>query len=504
MNAIARGLWIVALAVSAAAPAQDYVPDWSFNAGQYYVDAFSGSATRYYRGERLAQLPGGDVVVAAVVPRRDGAAYALGLVRYDAGGVRRTWSNPGAYGAFANQYVVYDPPLDELRSVIAVKALKVWQDRLFVLIDVERPTEPPGEPSVFTVGHYVDILVFGTDGAFLGATQVMPDASPPAQYSAGGMELYVQNLAVSPPALQLVYAGTRFPNGPGFVRYAVGSGGALTNITGTVQPDPGGLCSASCEITGIALGGRGSLLQPPRIYLAGRYDGGTTPDFLVMQVNANGVPVGSFGSAGAVTIDFPLSSFNGDSGRAIAVTPVDGATGEDAIYVAGEIAGVCSYGAGLAKLRGDGSLDASFGVLGTGRTSWWPPDMDIPQPGCPGPNSLIRLRGGIAVADGKVVLAQRRERGPAVSGGEVSFDAQLTVVDAASGMVESNLLMPYQESGLRARHSGFADIVASGAGRFTATGQVRFFASGTPPQSGPMQVATLCLLADRLFADSVE
>ncbi|TDR48632.1 hypothetical protein DFR29_101252 [Tahibacter aquaticus] len=55
----------------------------------------------------------------------------------------------------------------------------------------------------------------------------------------------------------------------------------------------------------------------------------------------------------------------------------------------------------------------------------------------------------MAVTDGKVVLAQRRERGPAVSGGEIVFDAQLTVVDAAGGGVESNVLLPYRDGGIR-------------------------------------------------------
>jgi len=442
------------------------------------------------------------------VPRRDFGAYAVGLVRYDAVGVRQSWVNPGVLGAAAGRFVIYDPPGPLLRQVQGVHDMVVWGDRLFVLVNVQigeannRLPLPPG----ISVGHAVDILVFGTDGAFLGSTEVMPPTFL-TSYFAGGIALYVPDLTAPVPALHLVYSGMSFDTGNDwraeFVRYEVGGGARLTRIVAR-RPNPAGLCDGDlrCDIREIALGGRSSPADPPRIYLAGSHSLGDSPrDHLVMRVDANGAPVSSFGSGGAVLIDYPTSSYNDDRGQALAVTSRTGSANQDAIYIAGEINGMCSNGAGLAKIRADGTLDPSFGVSGTGTVTWHIPGAPPEQAPCSAWFGGIRLRdsSGIVASGGKIVLATQADYYTPPTAIERKTETLLTVFDAASGAREANSLVPYRENGVRVRHSGTGALVADGAGRYTVTGHVRYFASAPPNVAGRHEVATVRLVVQNPF-----
>lgn len=505
-------LLLLAVAGFQAAQAQDYVPDWSFNAGHHYIDTFAGSLERYYRGQRIVSLPDGDVVVAAQVPRRDSAGYALGLVRYSADGVRRSWANPGGYGVSNNAYVIYDPLTAPLRHVVNVQDMQLWGDRLFVLLDVSfvAPASPLGEPGQIYISHAVDLVVFNTDGAFQSVTALRDStgAAPGTAFRAGGIKLFVPDPQALLPQLNLVYAGTGFLGLQGraeFVRYRVSSTGALTALTPVMKPNPARRCSAStqgCEIRAIALGGRPAPRLPPRVYLGGwTWPPNEAADFLVMRLaGGSGEVLDGFGAdlSGAATFDFPFSSAPDDTGRVLDVVLGRGTGNSDRIYLAGETSGNCRQGAAVVKLLANGLADIGFGSDGNGSVRWFPPDAAPEQPGCPGPHSLIRLRGGMVISEGRIAVASQRERGPAAPDpNETGYDGLLTVIDAYSGEVLANSLVPYTEAGVRKRHSGFSDLVSTGHGRYIVTGSTRYRYSDTTlhaAQKGKWQVATVGLI----------
>ncbi|GMV32065.1 MAG: hypothetical protein AMXMBFR59_41900 [Rhodanobacteraceae bacterium] len=501
--------WAALCALSSVA-ALDYVPDGTFNAGTHYLDTLSGAPERHYQGQRIARLPDGSVIIGALVPRRDFGGYAVGLVRYDADGIRQPWTNPGMYGAAAARFVIYDPPGSPLRKVHGINDLVVWGNRIFVLANVQigNADNPLPQPPLISVGHAVDILVFGTDGAFLGSTQVMPPNFP-TSYFAGGLALYVPDLTTSLPALHLVYAGTSFSTGndwrADFVRYVVGNGASLTRVA-TRQPNPARLCAGEgrCDIREIALGGRSSPADPPRIYLAGSHSFGASPrDHFVIRVDANGTPVAGFGSGGAVRVDYPASSFDDDRGHALAVMHRVGTVNQDAIYVAGEITGLCSNRAGLAKIRANGTLDPAFGADGNGTVTWSIPGAAPEQTHCGPWIGGVRLRdsSGIVARDGKIALASQADYVMQPGESEPKSEALLTVFDAVSGARKANRLVPYRENGVRVRHSGTGALVADGLGRYTMTGHVRYFASAPPNLAGRREVATVRLVAENSLVD---
>lgn len=514
MRHLARLLLLIVVAgFAAATQAEDYVPDWSFNAGQHYIDTFAGSQERYYRGQRIVRLPDGDVVVAAQVPRRDSAGYALGLVRYSADGVRRNWVNPGSYGVSSNGYIIYDPLTAPLRHVVNVQDMQLWGDRLFVLLDVSfvAPGLLLGEPGQIYLAHAVDVVVFRTDGSFQSVTPVRQPGAAPATtgFRAGGIELFVPDPAALAPQLNLVYAGTGFNGTQGraeFVRYRVSSASALTALTSVMTPNPAHRCGGShgCEIRAIALGGRPAPRQPPRVYLGGWSNTAhDEEDFLVMRLAGDtGAVLPGFGSdlSGAATFNFPFSVAPEDTGRVLSVLTSrrSGNFNNDSIYLAGEITANCSYGAAVVKFRADGLPDVGFGSEGNGSVRWYPPDASPEQPICASPNSLVRLRGGMVIAEGRIAVASQRERGPVAPGpNEASYDGLLTVIDAVSGEIQANSLVPYTENGVRQRHSGFSDLVSEEHGRYLVTGTTRYRVYDSTlhePQKGKWQVATVGLV----------
>jgi hypothetical protein len=501
---------VLALAVGGTAVAQDYAPDATFNGGNYFVDAFSGSATRSYRARNLVRLANGDVIVAGLVPRRDsssGASEALGLVRYDSAGARQTWANPGAYGAFGNQYVIYDPASLAPRPIEDVKDIVAIGNRVFVLVEVARyglRNEPPF--GAYFAGHAIDVLVFGIDGAYQSSAQVIDDANTAARDAYGGGIAVYSNFQL-PEVISLVYGGTSIENGihrATFRRFTVGSNGALSDQTGVVYPNPSNYCSAPqrCEITGIALGGR--VGNVPRIYLGGSHFGNNW-DFMAMRVSASGAPVTDFGLGGVRQVGFNISGDNlNDGGRAI-VVKAGGTIGgnSDEIYVAGDVNVRCGDGVGVIKLLANGDPDTTWGPGNLGRMYFGSAQTPPGQP-CFLP-STNRFAHGLALQDGTLALVGQTNRGSIIVGGELQVDSYFAVIDS-DGYRAFDAELPYREGATRTRHSGLWDVDAAGNGAFTTTGDVRFYASATGGVAGNMQYATLRIapLPDLIFANGFQ
>ena len=501
-----RILFIVALALysHSLAAQTDYGLDPAFNGGNWYVDAFAGSAQLNYRAKKMLRLDTGEVVVAGIVPGN--GRDVLGLVRYDEAGVRQAWSNPGSNGQNGNQYLVFDPSSVFPRPVEDVKDIVRFGDRLFVLVETLRysmATQPPFQ--TFFAGHAVDIYAFGTDGAYLGSTAVMSDSASGAREVLGGGIAVYGNLQF-PETVSLVFGGTSLENGqglPAFARYTVGSDASLAPVTNLVYPNPGNRCGSPrrCDIAGIALGGRNG--NTPRIYLGGSAFAFDNWDFLALRVDSNGVPVASFGGDGSATFSFNIAGDTlNDGGRAIAVRGGI-LSSSDEIYVAGDIAVNCGDGVGIAKFRADGSKDTTFGPGGFGAVrfgSTYVAPGDLCFNGTPN-----RFAHALALSDNKLALVGQTNRAPIIIGGELNVNAYFAVVDETTGLLDFADDFAFQ-SGSDSRHSGLWDVIGSGNGRFAATGDVRYRAAAPGGTAGKMQFATLRLAPrlDAIFADGFE
>lgn len=474
--------------------AQDYAADPAFNGGNWYVDAFSGSLTRSYRAKKLVRLGNGDVIVAGLVPRRDsssGDSTALGLVRYDSAGQRQTWASPGAYGAFGNQYVIYDPASLAPRPVRDVKDIVAIGNRVFVLVETDRyglRNQPPF--GAYFAGHAVDVLVFGVDGSYQASAVMIDDDNLDARNVYGGGIAVYSNLQI-PEVFSLVYGGTSIENGiqrATFRRFTAGST-SLSDATGVVYPNPSNYCSAPqrCEITGVALGGRTA--NVPRIYLAGSHFLNEW-DFMAMRLSANGVPATDFGSGGVRRVGFNISGDTmNDGGRAIVVKAGGSVGGNtDEIYVGGDVTVRCGDGVGVVKLLADGNPDRTWGPGDFGVVYFGAAQVPAGQP-CVLP-ATDRFAHSIALQDDRVALVGQTNRGSFFVGGEAQVDSYFAVL-ASDGWLASDAEFPYRENGSRARHSGLWDVDDAGNGAFTATGDVRYYASATGGLAGQMQYATV-------------
>lgn len=467
------------IAAAPAVVADDVVRDTRFNSGDFRVDAFGAAFTEYPRGQRILALPDGDLVVAAVVPSPGGSTYTVGLARYGTDGAPRPWVVPSHPATIGDAYVIHDSAAKPL-DVKYVRDLELWDGVLYVLASVDTsPRFPPGAPDPFEAVDEVYVLAFEVSGKFLNANKIRAasaDPLSPRSFAAGGIALYVPDLAASPSPAQLVYAGAAYDGGARaeFARYAVAAPGVLAEIVPPRAVNPGGICDddSDCEFRAVALGGRPSSKQPPRIYLGGWHKPrGGTADFLAARVDADGVPAADFGSGGGITVDFPYSDLTEDFGRLLAVTAGDDKTNRDFIYQSGEISARCARGAGIVKLAADGSLDRSFGM--GGRVRWYAPDAPSPDgPECLPLGNLIRLRGGMAIDNDRIVLAALRERGVATPSPGLVSDAMLTSVDLHSGELKANELVQH-EAGSRTHDSGFTDLVVREKGVYITTGFIR-------------------------------
>lgn len=493
MQGLIRALGVAAALAGGAAHAQDYRLDPGFNGGQYGVDAFSGSGTENYRAKTIARLTNGDVVVAGVVPRRDGTGNALGIVRYDASGARQTWASPGAFGQYSNQYVIYDPAGPLPRPIDDVKDIVVFGDRLFVLVESQAyGFNGMVPPQVWFRGHAVDVVVFNVDGAYLGSEEIHRDDNVDTRDAFGGGIALYSNLML-PETVSLVYGGTLISNSmrrATFRRYTVANG-ALSAQTDIIYPNPGNSCTAQqqCDIAGIALGGRAGASGPPRIYLGGSHFDANW-DFMAMRLDANGAPVTSFGGTGMREFGINLANTTGhEGGRAIVVEP-GGFVGNntDEIYVGGDVASSCADGVGIVKWRANGDPDTTFGPGGFGAVRYGDTYT------APGTLCFLgtptRYAHALALADGKLALVGQTNRAAILIGGEMNVDAFFSVVDATTGLVDDYAEFPYPPTGQRQRHSGLWGVVGAGAGAFAAAGDVRFPASTGLGMAGKMQFAT--------------
>ena len=484
----------------AAAASVPYVVDPTFNAGHYYVDAFASSSNADYVGKKIVKLDNGDVVVAGVVPDlRGGNVGALGLVRYNAAGQRVAWSSPGDVGFKANQYVVYNPTGLVPHGYDDVKAIKLFSNRLFVLVE----TEDSGLNNTFPItygfrGYAADVLVFGLDGAYLGQTEVGfadADGGDPRNFFAGGIAVYNDNITVFNSPNSLVFGGYFVDNGiakPVFHRFRVNNDSTFTEETPLVTLNPGGQCSAGCDVNDVALGGRPTLGGSPRIYLGGsRLFSSKNWDFAVMRVSSGGTLDTGFGNGGLASQPFNIA--NGsleEHGRGAVV--VSGSA--DQIYLGGDVAVNCGNGIGIAKFTASGAADTTFGPDHAGRLLF---GINYSSSNaCALPRTDNRFHA-LAIDGSAIALVGERDSGSIILGSPPYADSILAQFNTTGASVPTFIKVPFTDSAgqSRTRDSSVWGLVATGNGSFTASGFV---------DNGHTQFATIRFapLVDEIFSNA--
>lgn len=495
-----------------------YVPDTSFNQGLYLAEPYPGPQNNSQLGRKILRLSNGDVIVAGIGSKHDGAPgdppVNLILTRYSTAGEHLSWTNPGVNGYHFNMYVVFPNTADPtaVRSVKDVLDIKLFGNRIFVLVD-----------HAFSNTSDIDsvIHVFGTDGSYLGSSNVL--ASGLAEYSGG---MYVYGSGTFPETVGIAVVASTF-NGvwrPTFVSGTVNANNSIT-FAAPIFPNPGNYCPTNrgCILRSVAGGGRGALGFPNRLYLAGTRQASIPDnndwDFLVMAVNFNGTSISSFGGAGVTTVPFYEGGAGYNDANSIQVE-TSGILGniQDALYVSGFVERECKDGFGIAKLKDDGTLDTGFGKPNGGtRTGKLVLGGAIPSPmgSCsdflPFSTSASYANAS-ALANGKLAIAGFTDKFnfPFCIVGqpchEDDFDGMIAVVDTVHGDVDSFRTYPYTDAvnGPRTRHSGFWGISESGGGTFTATGDVRYFQTAPGQPSGAQKFGTLRVSRDTIFANGFE
>lgn len=487
-----------------------YLPDSTFHNGLYITDLFDSTPTGHRTGERIVSLLNGDFVVVGLVPAYSGGnkSINLGLVRYNGAGQRVAWTHPGT-----GNYVIYpntDDPFD-IASVYRVADIKIFADRIFVLVD-------HGNGNGSGADFETRIVVFGTDGGFRAST---PALALGQFVQGGGMVIFGNSI---PPVLSVAIVGYTSINlaaRPVFVKGTINSDSTVT-FDPVTYPNPGNYCplDPGCILNSITHGKKsGEPNSPIRFYLGGhakRSDGRS--DILIMAVDANGTPDTGFAGTGANEV---LFEYGGGNYGAITALSVDSGYGhEDHIHAVSPIVRACKTGTGIIKLTGNGGLDQTFGDLAypgipTGKLLIG--GSNEPDPALCDHNYRLGIvhadvPSGVAFANGKLAISGEARYGPGVicTAGpcpEDNFDGELTVIDTAHGDIDSFQSYPLTTTvgGPRTRHSYLADVVPGPSGTFIATGAFKYFELEPGFPIDVYGVATIRLRSnDGIFANSFE
>lgn len=485
-------------AVAAATP---YVIDPGVHGGEYIEDAFGanqGSATNYFLGRKVAQLPGGDVVVAALVKNPNGnqtnGFWNVGLVRYSANGnTRRTWANPGSYGSSANQYVVY--PKTDTATYTWVQDIKIVNS--FILVSTNHDFNQTGGDSD------VQILVFDLNGQY--KSTYVPFGTSDREYI-GGMEGYSSGSPAS--TYSIVVAATVVPVAGGvprpiFRRMTLGSTGSLSDVTGKVPLNVAGCANTAddCEVKAIALAYPPLFINgTPSVFIAAVRRAGSTSaeaNISVLKVSVSGVADASWSSTtwntspGGNRADIPFGIGVRTSGLGLPASPT-----VYTVYVASYIDRQCKPGISILRqsTQDNGATAVTVRYGGS----------DSTDPAICALFASSDYGAGVAMQDGRFAVVGYNSA-PVLGAGEDRVNAEMAVFDDLNLISFSQY--PYPTHGPRERHSGFWGVVGTGSGKFVAAGDNRFRDASDVSVNlrGKNSVAVLGLMEDdTIFANSFE
>ncbi|MFB9068266.1 hypothetical protein [Pseudofulvimonas gallinarii] len=491
------------------ATAGEYVPDPSRNNGLHLLENFGlGLVAENYIGRKMVRLDNGDVIVAGEVPARSGTVgtTTIGLVRYNDEGQYVAWSNPGSngYGGGANnRYVIIPNPLTDY-YVVEVRDMVVHGNQIFVLANTNSGPILNRFDAV--------IYVFGTDGSF--SNGFIVDSAPASARTVWGSALaaYTVNPDTPSSSVELLYIGSRKPGAVehiAFKRYSVGTTTGILHSwsENTIKPSIGACpLSIHCTASDIALGSyrvENGIPVIPEVFITGtRIDNPDVMSYVVqLNIRPGNLSVEEIGT-------FRVGPFN-TRGRALVVD-------QDDLFMVAEADRACKNGVAVSRFstfvaaptyptwtRHFGGSDEEAGFCNTPPFSHLQP-TDIPF--------------AVALQDGKLAVAGHGYRTQA--GAESITDGFVTVLNAATGALISPAtsaqrpdvpLVYYPERnsvGDRTRHTGFKDIVASGNGTFTVTGDARYPENyaAMPWLAGKRRYTTLRIMeaGPEIFANGFE
>ena len=492
----------VAIALVASGACANPLPDHfaydlSFNGGNALDDRFATGPDTPHFAERILQLPNGEVVVAGLAPVASQTGNFvpgnIGLVHYGANGQRIGWTNPQpAYATYFNIYITFPNELSAQFQHIA--DIEYFDGHIFLLADYQASA---GDRDVYVVVMNPDGNIVGAYGAFTTGLYEFGAALVPYSYT-----LLINGVPTT--QRRMIAVANYDSGGPHWIvtmkRFSIDATGALSvdNSFGHIgngaidQPLPVGFCEAgtanACSGAAVDAVGVRTDSGTPTLYLLGNVDrrppAGLVPttDAFVMAVDgSSGDLVGEFGDAGlygqALQIgNYSFGSYNtfGPAKRILASGGGD--LSGDLLYfmTANNAFQSCShYGAAIYKVRArvgppfDATLP-DFNWADGGKATL------AARPQCVSPDVSVHLdfRPSAMALDGTTL---------AVSGQSFRADNVLSTVRFSDGEVTAferyQWLRPngtYWENidGGGGLDSGYADIAATGDGRWTVTGTI--------------------------------
>ena len=482
------------------AAAEPYLFDPSFNDGRFVLDHFQGPAAADEVGVFTARMSNGDAVVAGLVPSFgtvNACNYGqylcrLGLVRYNAQGVRVPWSNPGIYGFNGDEYVIY-PAASVFATYHFIRDLKIASnDRISVMVDTGLGSGGSND---------VAILSFNSDGSPIQIKNVFGEGG-----SADTSDFYGAQIALISSGYMVVTATGYDPQGGAYVaanRLLIQADGTLfqdqswgSEYAGAVNRlikyrAPGGYCGqSSCEVTANYATAPVGMAEG-NIYIGGNvHIAGNNWDPIVLKINStSGVLKAEFNGTGwsRVIFDEPNSSLT-DFIAGLYVYQND-------VYLAAQVARKCFAGGGLAKING--ATGQYVGAFGWGGKIVFGGQGDVLQ--CVEFGGQTTVPYAISATGGRIGVVGYQ--GSKSISSNYLVDPMLAVVNAVDGSVLSFKSYPVKRAdGSRAGDAILAGIyggplvaspfTVSGYGRDTNAGNTLSYLSGR----------FIPLSADRIFA----
>lgn len=479
----------------------EYVPAPSFNHGYFYLDHFAGPNSADEVGAVTAQMDNGDTVVAGLVPQFGGTALcsngtsacSIGLVRYNAQGVRVAWTNPGAYGHNVNNYVIYPGGGFGYQYI---RDIKIKNGEIYVMVDAGYNAGGAND---------VQIVAFDSDGSPL--IQGLRVVFGYANGSGDSEDFYGAQMAIISDDYMIVTATTYDSVGPYISAnrlhiepnhsltqdptWGSGYGGGTVNrLIRYYAPD--GLCITSpCAATASYAVNTVAGTLTDDFYVGGSVNfSGNDWDVVTLKISSqNGELKTEFGGGWVVTrFDAPNSTKKDISGGLYVYL--------NDVYVGAQVAQKCNDGIGLAKLNGATGGDiAAFG--GNGQILF----------GGQGDDPICYINGGVSLptamsaTGGRIGIAGYQ--GYRDIQNHYHVDPMLAVVNAVNGQVLDFDAHPLTRSdgtrygdavlyGIYGGPNATSPFIVSGNGRDESAGNSLSYVTGK----------FIPVSSDRIFADN--
>ena len=287
---------------------------------------FSGNSNEAFD---LAVQPDGRILVVGTT--RVGSNFDFAVSRFNADGTPDT-----SFGTSGSVFTDFSGAVDRAHAVLI---------------------QPDG--AIVVAGHKALNGIAGIDNDFAVARYTTDGVLDTTFGTAGRASINIAGLA------DLAATAALQPDGAIVLAGRVGESGGGTEDVGLARFNADGTADTTFGNQGTvridyAAGGSdqaiGVIVQTDgRIVIAGAGSFGGTSEFLVARLNANGSRDDTFGSTGFVSLPFGTQQ---DFANAVALQP------DGTILVAGQASSTTVSDFGLARLRGDGTLDEGFGTGG--------------------------------------------------------------------------------------------------------------------------------------------